>query len=117
MPIDRPHTPPPHPAHASTRSGGYSAVPLAEKSAQSLEDDLNLDFDFDFDSEEHELLGIDDLGGGAQNSSGDGIFLLNKKSSGVWDATFNFTNSIIGAGTSSIVSHLMPATRKSAELD
>ncbi|KAJ3181600.1 hypothetical protein HDU85_003542 [Gaertneriomyces sp. JEL0708] len=63
--------------------------------------------DFDFDDEENELLALDDLGDDALLSrlSNDRRRQLdeeagNKRNVGstVWDATFNFANSIIGAG-------------------
>ncbi|KAI8592233.1 transmembrane amino acid transporter protein-domain-containing protein [Geranomyces variabilis] len=52
------------------------------------------DFEIEFDEEEHELLGLDDDGGDDRPRPPP----LQRNASTVWDATFNFTNSIVGAG-------------------
>ncbi|KAJ3163078.1 hypothetical protein HDU86_002247 [Geranomyces michiganensis] len=49
------------------------------------------DFEIEFDEEEHELLALDDDGSPRPPP-------LQRNASTVWDATFNFTNSIVGAG-------------------
>ncbi|TPX54398.1 hypothetical protein PhCBS80983_g05939 [Powellomyces hirtus] len=53
------------------------------------------DFEMDFDEEEHELLGLNASEG---EFSGPVPRPPERAESTVWDATFNFTNSIVGAG-------------------